>query len=471
MATLYCPLLAIFAILGGAVPGHTETGASVRSSPFTWRVRPMPPGANGGPTSFGEPGIAIDRGGTVVVNASQANAGLPPTWWISRNDGRTWGAGMNFDPSEAVTGDADAAIGADGSLYALNLGYKDPPQQPTNPTVLVFASRDGRQWEGPATFPPPHGADQPDRPWLVPDPFQPSGVIMVNSEGTGNVVSWRSIDHARTFTGPTLVTGVGRAASVVLTSRPMFDPVHYGRVYMLYEASTATGTAAQLANSPVQPLRDFPLTQLWLAVSDDAGKTWSNSLVLDIGSEFGSAAAGGSLGHVLPASAIDKSGTIYAAFSLRLGGGSETHIYLVHSTDHGEHWSLPVLVDSGGLRSNVMPALAAGSRGRVDVSWYGSSSPDFTSPTAEWSEMFAQSLNSLSPHPAFRQSRVSGSRSVHVGDIDATGNVGSNLYDWDLRDFQSIAVDARGMAHLVWTNDNGPGSSVTATQIGGPAAI
>ena len=53
---------------------------------------------------------------------------------------------------------------------------------------------------------------------------------------------------------------------------------------------------------------------------------------------------------MLPASAADDAGTLYAAFSLRLGTGTETHLYLLHSADHGVHWSNPVRVDSGGLR-------------------------------------------------------------------------------------------------------------------------
>jgi hypothetical protein len=216
-----------------------------------------------------------------------------------------------------------------------------------------------------------------------------------------------------------------------------------------------------------QPLRDFPLNQLWLAESDDAGTSWTNRLILDIGTAFGAGAAGGSLGHVMPASAVDDAGTLYAAFSLRLGTGVETHLYLVHSADHGVHWSSPVRVDSGGLRSNVMPSLVAGEPGRVAVSWYGSRSPDFTAPDSTWAEFFAQSTNASSAAPSFRQSLVSGKAPVHMGSVDTMGNPGSSFYDWGLRDFQSIADNACGMARLAWTNDTGQGSTVTAVQIGG----
>jgi hypothetical protein len=172
---------------------------------------------------------------------------------------------------------------------------------------------------------------------------------------------------------------------------------------------------------------------------------------------------------VLPASAIDASGILYAAFSLRLGDSTETHIHLIHSVDRGLHWSTPVRVDSGVLRSNVMPALAVGPNGRVDLSWYGSPSPDFTEPQAEWAEEFAQTVNGLAAMPIFTQSRVSEDGPVHVGSVDSSGNPGRSQYDWDLREFQSIAIDACGMAHIAWADDTGPGSTVMAKQTSGPS--
>jgi len=370
-----------------------------------------------------------------------------------------------------MTGDADAAIGADGYLYALNLGYANPPQQPINPTVEVFASPDGKVWHGPATFPPPHGADQPDRPWLLPDPEQPGWIYVFNSEGAGDVVVWRSTDHAATFSGPTLVTGLEQAASLELTSRPIFDPVRRGHLYMLYESITPDDLAGSPSPPTGQPGQEFPLTQLWLATSWDSGRIWTNRLAIDIVDAFGPSARGGSLAHVLPAFAIGRDGTLYAAFSMRLGTSTETHVYLIRSDDGGAQWSGPVKVDSGGLGSNVMPALVAGSAGRVDLSWYGSTSPDFTAADATWSEMFAQVVRASTGHPTIRQARVSGKRPVHTGGINAAGNIGSNLYDWSLRDFQGIGIDACGMAHPTWADDVGGGSTVTATQMAGGSLL
>src|SRR5205807_2193056 len=172
----------------------------------------------------------------------------------------------------AMTGDADAAFGSDGSLYVLNLAFQNPPQQPTNPAILVYSRpRGAGHWHGPATFPPPHGADQPDRPWLAPDPYRPGRVYVTNSEGAGDVVIWTSTDHGRSFFGPTPITGPDQASDIELTSRPLFDPTDQGRMFMIYEASATTNAGAPGTDTP---LRDFPMTQLWLAESGDGGRNW-----------------------------------------------------------------------------------------------------------------------------------------------------------------------------------------------------
>jgi hypothetical protein len=462
----------LVALLGiGAIAG-TPRRPLANASPMptaprgriSWQRTVLPRAVGAHRASFGEPGIVDGSLRELVVTAARANVGYP-TWWVSRDDGLDWSRGRDFDASGSMTGDADAAFGPGGRLYVLNLAFQNPPGQPTNPAVLVYSTGHRRHWRGPATFPPPHGEDQPDRPWLAPDPYRPGRVLVTNSEGAGDVVAWRSTDHGRSFSGPTPVTGTDHAGSIELTSRPLFDPSHHRRVFMLYEAS-----AANEPPSPSQaPLRDFSLTQLWLAESNDAGANWTNRLVLDITKTFGSKASGGSLGHVLPASAIDANGTLYAAFSLRKGNGTQTHVYLLHATDHGSRWSAPVRVDSGPRRSNVMPTLAVGAPGRVDLSWYGSRSADFTAAHARWVEMFAQSLDSLAAHPTFTSSRVS--RVTHVGSIDSSGNPGSSQYDWSLRDFQGLAIDICGMAHLAWTNDVRHGSTVVARQIAGPSLL
>jgi hypothetical protein len=455
--------LVLTAIAAGWVIGP---GAHVAHAALTrehWRVvnLPVPRGAS---VSYAEPGITFGQDGSAVANAATANTGAPPTFWISRDGGGTWATGRDFDTTGASTGDADAAIGADGYLYALNLGYNpNPPGQPSNPTVLVFRSRDGRKWSGPASFPAPHGTDQPDRPWLIVDPRHPANVDVLNSEVGGNIIIWRSLDHGSHFAGPYPVSGGANSqAALALSSRPLFDPTKAGRLFMLYETATPPGGLTSLIAGP--PVYEFPMTQLWLATSTDAGLTWSDRLVLDT-QVLPRPLQGATLGHLLVASAIDAAGTLYAAFSARESGGTQTAIYLIHSTDHGATWSVPVRVEAP-TSSNVMPALAVSHDGVAYLSWYGSAAQDYRSATAAWVEIFAQTRDPLAAHPVFEVDQVSSAAPVHIGGIDTAGTTGSDLgANWGLRDFQSIAVDACGRPHPMWADDNGTPTTQTANPV------
>jgi hypothetical protein len=420
-----------------------------------WRVITLP--VRGKSYSFAEPGIEAGANHrTLIADAASANTGAPPTLWISRDGGRRWSVGRDFDTTGASTGDADGLIGPDGYFYALNLGYNPP----TNPTVLVFRSRDGRRWAGPASFPAPHGLDQPDRPWLVVNPRRPANVDVVSSEGGGNIVIWRSFDHGATFAGPYRVSaGANSQAGLTLSSRPLFDPTRAGRMFMFYETAGSSGIVL-----PHGQLYEFPLTQIWLATSTDAGHSWRQHLVLDTASLPG-VLKNSTVGHLLIASAIGRHGDLYAAFSLRPQGATKTTIYLIHSTTSGRTWSRPAGVGAP-TKSNVMPALAISGRGTTYISWYGSTNADFRSPHAAWAEMFASTRDPLAAHPRFAVTQVSGRRPVHIGGIDTAGNVGNQTgANWSLRDFQSVAVGPCGAPVLVWADDNGVKATEFATPV------
>jgi hypothetical protein len=353
-------------------------------------------------------------------------------------------------------------VGPGGYLYALNLSFANPPSQPLNPAVLVFRSRDGRHWSGPASFPPPHGVDQPDRPWLVVNPRRPANLDVVNSEGGGDIVMWRSMDHGSTFTGPIRVTaGANSQTALALASRPLFDPTKSGRLFMLYETAASAGVPAHHG-----PVYEFPLNQLWLATSTNAGRTWSQRMVLDTSSLSGPL-KDATAAHLLVASAIDRRGDLYAAVSLRRHGATRTSVYLMHSRTHGRSWSAPVRVGAP-TASNVMPALAVSPRGAAYLSWYGSANAYFGSSHAAWREMFARTPDPLARHPSFSVTQVSGRRPVHIGGINTAGSLGHESgANWGLRDFQSITVGPCGAPELVWANDNG----VRATELARPARL
>jgi hypothetical protein len=69
----------------------------------------------------------------------------------------------------------------------------------------------------------------------------------------------------------------------------------------------------------------------------------------------------------------------------------------------------------------------------------------------------------------FTQQRIG--RLTHIGAVNTAGNPGSALYDWGLRDFQSLTIDHRGMTHLAWTDDTTTGRTLAARQVSGPSLL
>jgi hypothetical protein len=285
-------------------------------------------------------------------------------------------------------------------------------------------------------------------------------VNVVNSEVSGNIVIWLSTDHGARFSGPYPVSaGANGQAGLALSSRPLFDPSRAGRMFMLYETAAPGSTASEETRKPPY---EFPLTQLWLATSTDSGRTWRNHRVLDT-SALAGRLRGATIAHLLVASAVDRAGRLYAAFSARGRSGVQTYIYLIHSADHGSTWSAPHLIQAP-TRSNVMPALAVGRGGTAYLSWYGSRARDFRSSAAAWSEMLARVSRPLAARPRVTVTQLSGAAPVHVGGIDTAGTVGSDLgANWGLRDFQSIAVGACDQPHIVWADDYRRMATLTAS--------
>jgi hypothetical protein len=431
-----------------ALAAAAQFAQAAHRAPTRWRILTLR--VQGKSFSYAEPNITVgpDRR-TMIIDAASANTGAPPTFWISRDGGQRWSIGRDFDTTGSATGDADALVGPGGYLYGLDLGYNRNPKQAPNTRALVFRSHNGRSWSGPAVF-PTHGLDEPDRPWLAINPRHPANVDVIYAQGGSSIYMWRSMDHGARFAGPIPVS-TGHPA-VELSSRPLFDPTRSGRLFMLYET---TGSAK--IPIPHGAVYEIPLTQIWLATSTDAGRTWHNRRVLNRSNSI--------IGHSLVASAIDRHGDLYAAFSARRKGASRTTVYLMHSTTHGRTWSRPAAVRSP-MASNVMPALAITSPGTAYLSWYGSTNSDFRSRHAAWREMFAQASDPLARHPSFQVTQVSGRRPVHVGGIDAAGALGDATgANWGLRDFQGIAVGPCDAPRLTWADDNGVKETQTATPV------
>ena len=155
-------------------------------------------------------------------------------------------------------------------------------------------------------------------------------------------------------------------------------------------------------------------------------------------------------------------GTVYVTYS------NGFDVYLVHSTDRGVTWSLPVRVSDVPGGANVFPWLETGKTpGSVVLTWYGTPNQPFNNDNANWKVYFAQSFNANSANPTFTQVEAS-DHFIHGSNISTgglTGTANRNLIDY----FQ-ISVDPQGAAVIGYTDDHNDldGASFVTRQISGP---
>jgi hypothetical protein len=195
--------------------------------------------------------------------------------------------------------------------------------------------------------------------------------------------------------------------------------------------------------------------------------------------------------------AIDRSGDLYLVWSQapvnssgRISGPST--VYLASSSNGGRSWTKPIDVSAHvhGLKTNLFPWVAAGSRGRVDIVWYGTRTlgkcpKQPCGPSAihgVWNVYMAQALNAVgssgtaNPHPSFTTTKVS-EYSPHFGAICTMGIGCSTGGDRGLLDFLQVQVAPSGAAYVVWadganTDFNGGETSAIidfAQQVRGPS--
>jgi hypothetical protein len=158
-------------------------------------------------------------------------------------------------------------------------------------------------------------------------------------------------------------------------------------------------------------------------------------------------------GQVFPALAVDRGGNVHIAFSrCNTAGHTSCQIYMVSSADQGDTWT-PARQVSSGIATAVLPAIAAGSPGTVDVAWLGSaaSTPDVPS---DWHVFFAQTLNALSAAPTFTQvqaeSAVMHDKSICFEGFGCPGDPGDDFGNRDLLEYFSMTIDPDGMANIAY---------------------
>ena len=470
----------------------------------------------------GEPSIAAGPSGELYDTTPSGGTVL----YKSTDGGATWSQTATADPS---SGDDCVSTDQSGALYLCNLAGS-PSAAPLQADVWKSVD-DGSTWQygnnsfdtSPAgnacgTSCNPFGVD---RDWVdayIPPNGSTNGalVVLMYHDFYGPSQIWVNIstDGGKTFGPPEDIlanlTAAGVPQAVVAQADSACNTVptgvriektgpHPGRIY-----------ASWIASDPESPATGCNVTQseafhnLFVAWSDDGGKTWTPQLAYDAG-------IGHDVSTPFASFTLDNQGNPYVAFTtqpqsanpaacaaegpagtLQADTSCAYHMWVAWSSDGGTTWdggggtvpgsaAVAYEVDpSAAPQTDVFPAIAAGNPGSVDVAWLGTNqteptdpigkfdpggcagpgpgngNPTFYPPTCKWNLFAAQSLN-LTASPAkasFTLTQVT-STPMHVGDICNLGifcvDPNSNR---NLLDFISETVDpTTGLAHIAYADD------------------
>lgn len=125
----------------------------------------------------------------------------------------------------------------------------------------------------------------------------------------------------------------------------------------------------------------------WLAVSEDGGATWRQTLVHPM-----------STAHTQTAVATDKAGNVYYVW-----WQAGTNLpYMAVSTDAGLTFGPALLIGPPGLRAVNFPSVDAGEPGHVVISYPGTTVTDPTNPARAWNYYVLESTDALAAQPVFR---------------------------------------------------------------------
>ena len=191
---------------------------------------------------------------------------------------------------------------------------------------------------------------------------------------------------------------------------------------------------------------------------------------------------GGTVGHLFASLTTDRAGNVYVVWvDIR-----NNNVYLSSSTNAGDTWSAPLQVNGDPANTNVMPWAIAGKAGIIDIVFYGTSArgdpnsfPSWknnrqASNGAKWFTYFVQVQGATTGSPTIYQVQAS-EHPTDYGQLCTQGlNCDISGGDRTLADFFSVAVDARGAAHIIindLTNQHHGAALFELTQVAGPTVL
>jgi hypothetical protein len=444
-------------------------------------ARPAVAGTYGGPlppnpatglhrNNDGEPGIAADGGGTfwvgsnVLFNNDPRSTGLltGEDIWKSVDGGRTyqWVASP-FGATSSSTGPA----GEDSDITAATVrnahGYYNVYATSlwVGSTSVAISQDGGKTW----TLNPLGGIPAEDRPWIAADGAcvfyvayhqLPTWDPVVNKYDVCNQTdlamgaSITPVSSTRLFLSNSLPALTNDFGKLAVDNSPSSRFQH--SVYVPMMGCDLNGPV-QIVQQEEQTSGCLNKTQVFVGISRDGGKTFSNSIVAE--------GTNGEEPIWCCNVTTDRAGTVYFAWS------DNHNSYLAASSNGGQTWSKPVQINHGGTA--VYPAPAGGTAGVIKVAFYGTTvSGDTNDVTkmgtpntrgaAPWTVQVATSSNY---GRSFVQQAVA--PLVHTGVLCTEGDNCSvsnsrNLYD----DFGAAISPTTGALSVAYTSDQ-PGGQNT----------
>ncbi len=456
---------------------------------------PSPPG----PAAFsanvavgspgGEPCMKVDSHNCMFIT-TPGN----PWVWKSTNNGASFLSPVNPVADRVLNaGDEDILPIRQTSGARPDLLYFADLAQLTS--INIAKSIDGgATWFAPGTGGAAGNVDaSSDRQWLTYDRNVPANgdltVYEMDHEAAAEAVRFNALTNDGAWSPP--ASGI-TAPEMILPPNSTFPNTNPGPVFVdpathvvygIFTASTvrtnqanppfgklpnvweAFGAPPAAAGAPPGPFTNVPVYKgvqdspdalpSPAPTPDPAVKTYGNNTANDF-----------------PAAAIDKGGNIYVAWAMNNARTNEYMVWMAMSHDHGQSFYGPFQV-SQGPGAAVMPWVAAGDTGRIDVVYYATTSPvdpNIASNTVHWNTMFAQSLNANSREPVFTISQVS-DHIMHNGPICNQGLLCASGTR-TLADFFQVDIGPDGLANVAFADNGSTSTHVTfARQTSGPLAL
>jgi hypothetical protein len=392
------PLLAAVLVLLGAAAGITGVHhASANALPgFTTGLLPA---ASTVATQIphnedAEPGMAIDGGGTLWIASdiepyaqddprAQTTGTLSGSdVWKSTDHGMTW---------QWVAAPFQQVSTSQGGLGGEDTDIAASPVQNSNgcydiwvaslwigSTSLAVSEDCGASWEVINV----NGAFGQDRPWVA--AYGQCTVLLsyhslslgyqtvidefgvppcVTDQGTGFTTPPSMVQQ---FTGGSAPGLTNRFGKLVVDNSPASP--YQGTIYQPEMGCPNTGTPGL----QTQVAGCMTTAQVYMAVGSISSNSlvWNDYLVHDTGN---------TTVYIWPdTAAVDSAGNVYIAW-MEGPSGEAQYLYIAKSSDGGQHWTSPVLVNQASFLSGsgspslsgAYPTVSAGLPGRVDVAWYG----------------------------------------------------------------------------------------------------